>query len=218
MANHRHHLPLPVRPHTHLGATVGGHLRGPPPRTPRAHAHPPHPTPGKRSGPSTTRHTHPEIMGVHHTHKATSSRGHQDRPIHPASPDRDPAPQHPTRLHHLVGIQRPRHPHPPTRPPPPRHQHNRPPPSRSSGSHTGRGPGKLGPAIPGRNQSGALRKGPIKAPITTATPPPTQAGQGGAHPPQRMGDPLHHPPHHNPQERRRQDHCHPPPPPHHTGV
>ena len=52
--------------------------------------------------------------------------------------------QHPTRLHHLVGIPRPRHPQPPTRGPPSRHQHNRPPPSRSSGSHTARGPWKPG--------------------------------------------------------------------------
>ena len=70
----------------------------------------------------------------------------------------NPAPQHPTRLHHLVGIPRPRHPHPPTRGPPSRQQHNRPPPSRSSGSHTGRGPGNLGPTIPGRNQSRAPRE------------------------------------------------------------
>ena len=149
MASHRHHLPHPQRPHTHLAATVGGHPGGLPPRTPRAHAHPPHPSPGTRSRPSTTRHTHPGIMGVHRTHKPTSSGGHQDRPIHPASPDPDPSPQHRTRLHHLVGIPRPGHPHPPTRGPPPRHQHNRPPPSRSSGSHTGRGPGNLGPTIPG---------------------------------------------------------------------
>ena len=49
---------------------------GPPPRTPRAHAHPPHPLPGTRSRPSTTRHTHPGIMGIRHTHKPTSSGGH----------------------------------------------------------------------------------------------------------------------------------------------
>ena len=42
MASHRHHLPHPQRPHTHLAATVGGHPWGPPPRTTRADAHPPH--------------------------------------------------------------------------------------------------------------------------------------------------------------------------------
>ena len=144
MASHRHHLPRPQRPHTHLAATMGGHPGGPPRKAPRAHAHPPHPTPDTRSRPSTTRHTHPGSMGVRNTHKPTSSRGHQDHPIHPASPEPRPAPQHPTRLHHLVGIPRPRHPHPPTGGPPSRHQHNHPPPSRSSGSHTGRGPGNLG--------------------------------------------------------------------------
>ena len=118
MASHRHHLPRPQRPHTHLAATVGGHPGGPPPRTPRAHAHPPQPTPDTRSTLSTTRHTPPRIMGVRHTHKPTSSRGHQDRVIHPAGPDPNPAPQHPTRLHHLVDIPRPRHPQPPTAPPP----------------------------------------------------------------------------------------------------
>ena len=218
MASHRHHQPCPKRPHTHLAATEGGHLGGPPPRKPRAHAHPPHPTPDTRSRPSTTRHTHPRIMGVRHTHKPTGSGGHQDRPIHPPSPDPNPALQHLTRLHHLVGIPRPRHPHPPTRAPPSRHQHNRPPPSRSSGSHTGRGPGNLGPTIPGRNQSGAPREGPRKTPNTEAAPPPTHAGHDRTHPPGRMGDALHHPPHHHPQERRRQDHRHPPGPPHHTGV
>ena len=69
--------------------------------------------------PSTTRHTHPGVMGVRHTHKLTSSEGRQDHAVHPASPDPNPAPQHPTRLHHLIGISRPRHPHPPTSPPPP---------------------------------------------------------------------------------------------------
>ena len=175
MASHRHHLTHPQQPHTHLAATVGGHPGGPPPRTPRAQAHPPHPTPDTRSRPSTTRLTHTGIMGVRHTHKPISSGRHQDRPIHPTSPHPDPAPQHPTRLHHLVGIPTPRHPHPPTAPPPSRHQHNHPPPSRSSGSHTGRGPGSLGPTIPGRNQSGAPREGPRKAPDTEAAPPPTQA-------------------------------------------
>ena len=91
-------------------------------------------------------------------------------------------------------------------PPPPRHQHNRPPPGRSSSSHPSRGPGHLEPAIPGRNQSGAPRESPRKAPIAKITPPPTQAGHDGAHPPRRMGDPLQDPPHHHLQERRRQDH------------
>ena len=218
MASHRHHLPRPQRPHTHLAATVGGHPGGPPPRTPRAHAHPTHPTPGTGSRPSTTRHTQPGSMGVRHTHRPTSRGGHQDCPIHPASPDPNPATQHPTRLHHLVGIPRPRHPQPPTRGPPSRHQHNRPPPSRSSGSHTGRGPGNLGPTIPGRNQSGAPREGPRQAPNTKAAAPPTQARPDRTHPPGGMGDPLHHPPHLHPQERHRQDHRHPPPPPQHTGV
>ena len=145
MASHRHHLPHPQRPHTHLAAKVGGHLGGPPPRTPRAHGQPPHPPPGTRSRPSTTRHTHPGVMGVRHTNKPTSGGGHQDRNIHPARRDPDAAPQHPTRLHHLLGISRPRHPHPPTRALPPRHQHNRPPPGRSSGSHPGRCRGNLEP-------------------------------------------------------------------------
>ena len=57
-------------------ATVGGHPGGPPPRTPRARAHPPHPTANTRSRLSTTRHTQPGIMGVRHTHKPTSSGGH----------------------------------------------------------------------------------------------------------------------------------------------
>ena len=108
--------------------------------------------------------------------------------------------------------------HPPTGGPPSRHQHNRPPRSRNSGSHTGRGPGNLGPTIPGRNQSGAPREGRRQAPNTEAAPAPTQARPDKTHPPGRMGDPLHHPPHHHPQERRRQDHRHPPPPPHHTGI
>ena len=198
MASHRHHLARPQRPHTYLAATVGGHPGGPPPRTPKAHTHPPQPTPDTGSRPSTTRHTHPGSMGVRHTHKPTSSGGHQDRPIHPARPDPNLALQHPTRLHHLVGIPRPRHPHPPTRGPPSRHQHNRPPPSCSSGSHTGRG--NLGPTIPARNQSGAPREGRRQAPNTEAAPPPTQARPDGTHPPGRMGDPLHHPPHHHPQE------------------
>ena len=115
-------------------------------------------------------------------------------------------------------IPRPRHPHPPTRAPPSRHQHNRPPPSHSSGSHTGEGPGNLGPTIPGRNQSGAPRKGPRQAPNTEAAPAPNQDGRNRTHPPGQMGDALHHSPHHHLQERRRQDHRHPPPPPHHTGV
>ena len=218
MASHRHHLPHPQRPHTQLAATVGGHPGGPPPGTPRAHAHPPHPLAGTRSRPSTTRHTPPGVMGVRHTHKPTSSGGHQDRTIHPASPHQDPAAQHITRLYHLVGIPRSRHPHPPTRVLPPRHQQNRPPPGRSSGSHPGRGPGNLEPALPGRNQSSAPRERPRKAPIAETDPPPTQAGHEGARPPRRMGDPLHHPPHHHPQERRRQDDHHPPPPPQQTGV
>ena len=86
MAKHRHHLPHPQRPHTHLAATVGGHPWGPPPGTPRADGHQPHPPPGTRSRPSTTRHTHPWVMGVHHTHKPTSSGGHQDRAIHSGKP------------------------------------------------------------------------------------------------------------------------------------
>ena len=147
-ASHRHHLPHPQRPHTHLAATVGGHPGGPPPRTPRAHAHPPHPPPGTRSRPSTTRHTQPGVIGVHHTHKPTTSGGRQDRTIHPASLDPDPAPQHPTRLHHLVGISRPRHPHPPARGSPSGNQHNRPSPGLSSGSHPGRGPEKPGAGAP----------------------------------------------------------------------
>ena len=90
MASHRHHLPHPQRPHTHLAAIVGGHTWGPPPGTPRAHVRPPHPPPGMRSRPSTTRHTHPGAMGVRHTQKPTSSGGHQDRAIHPASQDPEP--------------------------------------------------------------------------------------------------------------------------------
>ena len=104
MASHRHHLPHPEQPHTHLAATVGRHPSGRPPVSSRAHAHRTHPPPGTRSRPSATRHTHPGAMGVRHTIKPTSSGGHQDRGIHPASPDPVPAPQHPTRLHHLVGI------------------------------------------------------------------------------------------------------------------
>ena len=103
-------------------------------------------------------------------------------------------------------------------PPPPEHQHPRPPPGRSSGSHQGRCPGNLEPAIPGRDQSGAARESPRKAPSAETAPPPTQARQGGRHHPRRMGGPLHHPAHHHPQERRPQDHRHPPPPPHHTGA
>ena len=114
MASLRHHLPRPQRPHTHLAATVGGHPGRPPPRTPRAHTHPPHPTPDTGSRPSTTGHTHPGSIGVRHTHKPTSSRGHQDSPIHPASPDPNPAPQHPTRLHHTKTTT----PSPPNRGPP----------------------------------------------------------------------------------------------------
>ena len=190
MASHRHHLPHPQRPHTHLAATVGGHPGKPHPRTPRAHAHPPHPTPHTRSRRSTTRHTHPGIMGVGNTHKPTSSRGHQDRPIHPASPDPDPAPQHPTRLHHLVGIPRPRHPHPPIRAPPSRQKHNRPPPSRSSGSHTGRGPGDPGPTTPGQSQSGAPREGRRKAPNTEAAPPPNSSWTRRNTPPRTNGRPT----------------------------
>ena len=64
MASHRHHLPRPQRPQTHRAATVGGHPWGPRPGTPRAYTHPPHHPPGTRSGPSTTQHTHPRIMGV----------------------------------------------------------------------------------------------------------------------------------------------------------
>ena len=67
-------------------------------------------------------------------------------------------------------------------PPPSRHQHHRPLPGRSSGSHPGRAPENLEPAIPGRNQSGAPRNSPRKAPIADTTPPPTQAGHGGARP------------------------------------
>ena len=61
MARHRHHLPHPQRPHTHLAATVGGHPWGPPPGTPRADAHPPHPPTCTRSRPSTARHTPPGL-------------------------------------------------------------------------------------------------------------------------------------------------------------
>ena len=102
-----------------LATQVGGHPWRPPAGTPRTDTHPPHLPPGVRSSPSATRHTHPGVMGIRHTHKPTSSRGHQDRTIHPTGPDPNPIPQHPTRLHHLVGISRPRHPQPPTSPPPP---------------------------------------------------------------------------------------------------
>ena len=44
---------------------------------------------------------------------------HQGQPIHPANPDPNPTSQHPTRLHHLVGIPRPRHCHLRARDPPP---------------------------------------------------------------------------------------------------
>ena len=119
MASHRHHLPRPQRPNTHLATKVGGHPWGPPPGTPRTHAHPPHPPSGARSSPSTTRHTQPGVMGIRDPHEPTSSGGHQDRTILPASPDPNPTPQHPTRLHHLVGMSRPRGPPPATSPPPP---------------------------------------------------------------------------------------------------
>ena len=76
MASHRHPLPRPERPHTHLATKVGRHPWGPPPGTQRIHTHPPHPTPGARSRPSTTRHTHPGVLGVRHTHEPTSSGGH----------------------------------------------------------------------------------------------------------------------------------------------
>ena len=89
---------------------------------------------------------------------------------------------------------------PQTGAPPSRHQHHRPPPSRNSGSHTGRGPGILGPTIPGGNQSGAPCEGPRQAPNTEAAPPLIQARPDGTHHPGRMGHPLHHPPHHHPQE------------------
>ena len=98
--------------------------------------------------------------------------------------------QHPTRLHHLAGIPRPRHPHPPTSPPPSRHQHNRPPRRRSSGSHTGRGPGNLGPTIPDRNQSRTPRKGPRKAPNTEAVPPPNSSWTRQNTPPRTNGRPT----------------------------
>ena len=68
-------------------------------------------------------------------------------------------------------------------PPLSRHQHHRPPPSRNSGSHTGRSPGNLGPTIPGRNQSGAPREGPRQAPNTEAAPAPAQARPDRTHPP-----------------------------------
>ena len=127
MASHRAHLPRPQGPHTHLATQVGGHPWRPPPGTPRTHAHQEQPLAGARSSPSSTRHTHPGVMGICHNQKPTSSGGHQDRTIHPIGPDRKPTPQHPMRLHHFVGISRPRHPHPPTSPPPPRQQHDRPP-------------------------------------------------------------------------------------------
>ena len=218
MGSYRHHLPRPQRPHTHLARQVGGHPWRPPPGTTRTHAHPLHPLPGARSSPSTTRHTHPGALGIHHTHKPISSGGHQDRTFHPASPDPNPTAQHPTRLHHLVGISRPRQPHPPTRLPPPRHQHQRPPPGCSTGSHPGRGPGSLEPTIPGRDQSSAARKSRRKTPCAETAPSSTQTRHDGTHSPRRMHGPLHHPPHQQPQKRRRQDHRHPPPPPHNTGV
>ena len=204
MASHRHHLPHPQRPHTHFAATVGGHPWGPPPGTPRAHAHQPHPPPGTKSRPSTTRHTHPGVMGVRHTHKPTSSGRHQDRGIHPASPDPDPAPQHRTRLHHSVGIPRPRHPHPATSPPPPRHQHNCPPRCRSSGSHPSKGPGTLEPAIPGQNQSGAPAN-PKKSPDHRDHSTPHSSWTRWITPPTTKGRPTTSSPT-------------PPPPRHHTGV
>ena len=53
----------------------------------RIHTHPPS---GVRSSPSTTRHEHAGVMGIRHTHEPTSSGGHQDRTIGPASADQNP--------------------------------------------------------------------------------------------------------------------------------
>ena len=213
MVSHRHHLPCPQRPHTHLAATMGGHSLGPPPGKPGAHTRPAYPPPGTTSRPSTTRHTHPGVMGVRHTRKPTSSRGRQDRTVHRAGPDPDPAPQRPTRLHHLVGIARPRHPYPPTScPPPPRHQHHRPPPGCSSGSHPGRGPGNLVPAIPGQNQSGAPRESRKKSPHRRSHSTPHSSWIHLSTPPTMNGRPTTSSPTQPPARTT------PPPPPHQTGV
>ena len=94
----------------------------------------------QQNSPGATLHAHPAVLGIRHAQKPTSSGGDQGHPIHPASPDPNPTPQHPTRLHHIVGISRPKQPHPPNQAPPPRPQHHRAPPSRDSGSRPGGGP------------------------------------------------------------------------------
>ena len=118
MASHHHHHPTP-NDHTHTWQQRWEDIRG---DLLQEHlgltCTQQNPPTGTMSRPSTTRHTHPGIMGVGHAHIPTSGGRHQDRNIHPASSDPDPAPQHPTRLHHLVGISRPQHPHPLTSPPP----------------------------------------------------------------------------------------------------
>ena len=176
MASHHCHLPHPQQPHTHLAAHMGGHLRGPPPRTPRPHTHPPHPPPTEMGSPGATRHTHPRDVGIHHTHEPTGSGRHQGHPLHPTSANPNPTPQHAAGLHNLVGVPRPKHAHPPTGSPPPLGpQHNRPPPSRDRGSLLGRGPGILEPEIPGGNESRTARaRPPRETPRTETAPPPTQ--------------------------------------------
>ena len=219
MASHRHHLPRPQRPHTYLETKLGGDPWGPPPGTPRTQAYPPHPPPGARSSPSTTRHTQPGVMGIRDTHEPTSSRGHQDRTIHPASPEPNPTPQHPTRLHHLVGILRPMSPHPPTSPPPPLDTNTT---------------ALLKAAAAAASQVGAPKPWRPKYLVETKVAPHAKAEERPPapkplHAPLKLDTAEHtthdkwaaqnnHPPHHQPQKRRRQDHRNTPPPPHYTSV
>ena len=119
VASHHHHLPRPEPPHPHLATQVEGYLRGPHPRTPKPHMHPPHAPPGERNGPGAARPPQPRVVGVLHAHKPTGSGGHQVHPIHPADACANRKPQHPTRLHHFMGIPRPRNSHSLARSPPP---------------------------------------------------------------------------------------------------
>ena len=119
MASHRHHLPHPRRPHTHLAATVGGHLGGPSPRTPRVHAHPPHPTPDTRSRPSTTGHTHPGIMDVRHTQKTHKQRRTSRPPYRSSKPRPRPRTATPNEATPFGGHTKTTTPSPPNQAPPP---------------------------------------------------------------------------------------------------
>ena len=119
MASHRHHLPCLQRPQTHLAKKVEGHLWGPLPGTLRTHKDPPHPPPGERSRPSTTRHTHPRVMGVHHTHKPRRQR----RTLGPRYPSSKPRPKPhtatPSQATPFAGHIKTTTPSPPNQAPPP---------------------------------------------------------------------------------------------------